>query len=121
MEEQSRNPLQYPPTGGGGGHPGGGGGHPGGQPPRTAEELEQDKSRWTYKEYFEPKDTKAPTYPEFMHAALRWGAEATAKATAKDLRGYLGHLAYIAGKAAVENSYVSEAHILYDDDVWKKC
>ena len=36
-------------------------------------------------------------------------------------RLYLGHLAYIAGKAAVANAYVVEAHILYDDDVRKKC
>ena len=109
--------AKHPPGGVPPGGDGGGGG--GGRQQMTLEEIDREKSEWSYSEYFEPMDRKNPSYPEFMYAALRWGAHKE-EATADELRRYLAHLSYVARKASVEKGFVPEAHILYDADIRAK-
>ena len=110
-------------TGGGRGGPpgdgGGGGGGGGGRQQLTQEEIDRELSKWSYQSFFEPLDRKNPTYPEFMYAALRWGADQE-EATGDELRRYLSHLSYVARKASVDRGFVPEAHMLYDGDVRAK-
>ena len=70
MQERVKNPLQNPT--GGGAAPGLLG--PGGAPRTslTQEDLERERSKWSYQDFFEPKVKKEPTYQEFMAATLEF-------------------------------------------------
>ena len=118
-KERAANPLQHPPAGAPGGVPGGQHGTPGGQQ-FTPEELEKERSKWAYTDFFKPKERNYPTYREFIGAAIRWGS-VQGGASAEDLRRYLCHLSYIANKAIAENAYMDEAHIgiLYKQSIYK--
>ena len=121
MQERAKDPLRHlKPTAGGtpGGLPYGPGGSP--RSSLSPEDHERELSKWSYKDFFEPNVRKEPTYQEFMAAALLWGSEAV-NASGDELSRYLHHLAYVAQKAAVKDSFVDKAHIHYDEDVRKKC
>lgn len=67
------------------------------------------------------KSLKRVTFVELMYAALIWGVKRSTKVgmTKSDLRGYMGHLAYMA-MHAITGNYTDEAYRGYDKAVREK-
>ena len=122
--EESDEEGEAPGTGGGHGSGGGGSGEGSGDGPLGPwRDLERHsptterrrRSKYDLLGYLENNDPKTLQFPDFIYASMKWGCDQE-EATAKELRGFMAHVGYLAMKTA-PGVFMPKAMAGYDSDI----